>query len=247
MRISLPLLLITLAVLATRMWRGKGIPVLSDGVTYEVWIREAEVHQSGMKGDSWDADQSGPDLVAMLCWKDQKILETIPSSDGLIARWEPVAVKPVDLLLKGGADTASLRRVGRFRMENGGFIETAVFDDDALDREFAGGFRVALESLRLGVNILKGSGPLARVELVVEDPEAPDQTPTEKHELEDGVIVLVDPPEATQSPSSRVADSLEKSLQGASEAVENEIDRQAQEVKGAFDALKQEIEEALPR
>jgi hypothetical protein len=246
-KILLPLVLIALAVLVTRMWRGNSVPALSEGGTYEVWIREAEVHPSGINGDSWDADQSGPDLVGLLCWKDQKILETIPAADGLIARWEPVAVKPVDLLLKGGADAASLRRVGRFRMESGGVIEIGVFDDDAIDREFSGGFSVALESLRLGVNVIKGNALLTRVELVIEDPEALDQAPSGKHGAEDGVMALAGPTEPMRTQSSRVTDSLEKSLQGASEALEREIDRQGQEVKGAFDALKQGLEEALPR
>ena len=238
-KISLPLILIALAVWGARMWRDDDVPGLVEGHSYEVWIREAEVHPSAVDGAFWDGDQRGPDLVGLVCWKEQKILETIPASDGVIARWEPVAVKPIDLVLKGGADAASLRRVGRFRMESGGVLELGVFDDDAVDRAYAGGFRVPLDTLKQGVNIIPGAGKLVRVALVIEDPDAPEQEPGEQI-IKVGVSPLETPTEAMKTRSDRIADSVEKSLQDVSDTVEKEA-------RGALDSLRQQIEDALPR
>lgn len=141
------------------------------GVTYEIWVGEAEVTPAGADGVSWDADGSAPDLRAVIVWQDQRIFETVTATDGLIAQWQPVGLKLTEVM-KGEADAATVRRVGRVRPEDGGFIEVGLFDNDPVGEDWVAAFRVPWQVLRPGVNEIRDTGPLLRLRLVIVEPGA---------------------------------------------------------------------------
>lgn len=163
-----------IAGVAGLTWWLRGDPQaagLRDGVTYEIWLAEAEVMPVKADGAAWDADGSAPDLRGVIVWQDQRILETVTSNDGLIAEWQPVGVR-FSQVLHGEADAASVRRVGRVRPTADGCVEVGVFDDDAARSDLAGAFRVPFAALRPGVNEIRDEGPLLSLRLVVVEPGA---------------------------------------------------------------------------
>lgn len=141
---------------------------LKEGVTYAIWITEAEVSPKNPEGSTWDSDSSAPDLCAMIAWQDQIVLRTVVVQDAIIACWEPVAVD-IGSVLRGEISTSSVQRVARVRLEKGQPLVIGVFDEDLLDREFAGGVSIAPESLRLGSNEITSPGTLRRMEIMVAD------------------------------------------------------------------------------
>jgi hypothetical protein len=165
-----PVLLIALVWIGIRWWRDDPArEALQAGTTYEIWLSEAEVKPQKADGGRWDADGSAPDLRGVIVWQDQRILETVTADNGLIAQWEPVAVK-LSQVLHGEADTASVRRVGRVRPDAGGHVEIGVFDDDATHPDPAGVFRVPWSALKPGVNEILTVGPVLRLRVVVAEP-----------------------------------------------------------------------------
>jgi hypothetical protein len=139
---------------------------LKYGVTYEVWVSEAEVAPVKGDGGSWDTDGSAPDLQAVIVWQNQRIFETVTVPDGLIAQWQPVGLKLADVL-RGEADAATVRKVGRVRPEEGGFIEVGVFDKDPVGADQVEVIRLPWHVLKPGVNEIRDSGPLLRLRLVI--------------------------------------------------------------------------------
>lgn len=144
---------------------------LRHGVTYEIWVGEAEVTPARADGAGWDADGSAPDLRAVIVWQGQRIFETVTATDGLIAQWQPVGLKLTEVM-KGEADAATVRRVGRVRPEEGGVIEVGLFDNDPVGEDWVAAFRVPWQALRPGVNEIRDGGPLLRLRLVVVEPGA---------------------------------------------------------------------------
>ena len=142
---------------------------LREDTTYEVWLSEAEVAPVKRWGDPWDADGSAPDLKGVMVWQNQRILETVVADNGLIAQWEPMAVK-LTQVLHGEADAASVRRVARVRPSAGGALEVGIFDDDPARPDLAGAFRVPWSVLRTGVNEIHTDGMVRRLRIVVIEP-----------------------------------------------------------------------------
>jgi hypothetical protein len=168
---GVPLLLIG-AGAAIFWWRGDGAStVLNYGATYEIWVSEAEVTPKKADGGSWDSDGSAPDLRAVVVWQNQRIFETVTDTDGLIAQWQPVGLK-LSEVLRGEADAATVRRVGRVRPEEAGFIEVGVFDNDAVGSDQVGVFRLPWRVLKPGVNEIRDEGQLLRLRLVIVEPGA---------------------------------------------------------------------------
>jgi hypothetical protein len=168
---GVPLLLIG-AGAAIFWWRGDGASTaLGYGETYEIWVSEAEVTPVKPDGGSWDSDGSAPDLQAVIVWQNQPIFETVTDSDGLIAQWQPVGLKLTEVL-RGEADTATVRRVGRVRPDENGFIEVGVFDNDPVGLDQVGVFRLPWRLLKPGVNEIRDPGPLLRLRLVILEPGA---------------------------------------------------------------------------
>lgn len=169
---AVPVVLIAVAFGVVSWLRGgAGGEALREGVTYEVWLAEAEVTPVKTDGGAWDADGSAPDLKGALVWQNQRILETVTAANGLIAQWEPVAVK-LTQVLHGEADAASVRRVGRVRIQAGEALEVGVFDDDPASPDLAGALRVPWDKLRPGVNEILTDGALRRLRLVIVEPGA---------------------------------------------------------------------------
>jgi len=238
---ALPVVLVGAVAVGTWSWKSGSMPGLVDGRTYEIWLREAEVAPTDRDGNAWDPDGSGPDLTGIVSWQGQRILETTVASGGAIARWEPLAVKPVEILMKGEADAATVRRVGRFRMARGGFLEVGVFDDDPFDREFAGAFRIAMESLRPGMNGIRNDGILCRLVMVVADPDKPHAGDGE-HEMGAGVTRLEAPPASMLGKSRRMADALDEAVERISKEFEQEIESVKEEVERAAGEIEKAIE-----
>ena len=155
---AVPLVLIALAFGLLHWWSNDAkAETLREDTTYEVWLSEAEVAPVKRWGDPWDADGSAPDLKGVMVWQNQRILETVVADNGLIAQWEPMAVK-LTQVLHGEADAASVRRVARVRPSAGGALEVGIFDDDPARPDLAGAFRVPWSVLRTGVNEIHPPG-----------------------------------------------------------------------------------------
>lgn len=169
---GVPLVLIG-AGIAVFFWldRDAGNAPVKNGVTYEIWISEAEATPTKADGKSWDPDGSAPDLRGVIVWQDQRILETVTDTDGLIAHWQPVGLK-LSEVIKGEANAATFRKVGLVRPEEGGFIEVGIFDSDPVGFDRVGVFRVPWQALKPGVNEIRDGGELSRLRLVIVEPGA---------------------------------------------------------------------------
>ena len=166
---GVPLVLIGAGV-AIFWWRDDGMStVLNYGETYEIWVSEAEVTPMKADGGSWDSDGSAPDLRGVIVWQNQRIFETVTDTDGLIAQWQPVGLK-LSEVLRGEADAATVRRVGRVRPDEAGFIEVGVFDNDPVGSDQVGAYRLPWRVLKPGVNEIRDPGTLLRLRLVVLEP-----------------------------------------------------------------------------
>lgn len=169
---AVPLALIGAGVTAYFWLGGDGKDAgLKSGVTYEVWISEAEVTPARGGGQSWDQDGSAPDLRGVLVWQGQRILDTVTDTDALIAQWQPVGLKLSDVL-HGEADAATVRRVGRVRPADGGFLEVGLFDMDPVGSDVVAVFRLPWRILKPGINEIRTDGPLLRLRLVMVEPGA---------------------------------------------------------------------------
>jgi hypothetical protein len=238
----LPLLLIGAAIpVASHFMTGTGRK-LELGKTYEVWLQEAEVSPIDRNGEQWDADGSAPDLRGMMSWQNQVVLKTVEASDGLIARWGETAVN-ASQALKGEADSHSLQRVGRFRMDSEGLIELAIFDGDVGLAEFAGGFRIPLSSLRLGNNRVHGIGALKAIAFRVleSDPAGKGEESGEEWKLTEGVQELNELPLSMKSASEGPLGAARKVLNQFTEEMSNELKTQGEVLSGEIEKGVNEI------
>jgi hypothetical protein len=230
--LAVPLALVTVAVLAASWaFRDHDHPKLETDASYELWIEEAEVAASPADGSNWDADHSAPDLCAVITWQDQKVLTTVTARDGLIARWDPVAVDIPEMVMKGGkADTSTVRRVGRVRAGKDSSVDVGVFDADPTDAVFAGGFRIPLSSLRLGRNRINGNSSLRSVVLRIEDPSNPTAAKPGKSPWvpTETVTELSSPPEpmrgAIRNLLADTLDQAERALRDAEDDIKQKVD-----------------------
>lgn len=236
--LGVPVLLIGAAIPLTSQFMKSPGGKLEDGKTYEVWLQEAEVSPLGRNGEKWDADGSAPDLFAMMSWHDQTVLKTVVASDGLIASWGETAIN-ASQALKGEADSHSLQRVGRFRMENEGAIEVVIFDGDVGLAEFAGGFRIPLSALRLGINRVKGGGALQSIAFKVSTSGtgSDEEASSEEWKLTEGVQDLDELPLSMKSASEGALGGAGKALNQFAEELSNELKKQGE-------VLSEEIEKA---
>lgn len=235
--ITVPILLMGGAILVTSHFSKNPERNLEVGKTYEIWLKEAEVTPLDRNGEKWDTDGSAPDLRGMMSWQGQVVLETVEASDGLIARWSDTAVS-ASQALKGEMDTQSLQRVGRFRMDLKGFIEIGIFDGDLVSSSFAGGFRIPLSSLSLGHNRVDGSGALKTVAFRVSESDSleEDHGSNTEWKLTNGVLELIQVPEAMKSASERLVeeagkytDKITDELQKQGEALGEELEKSVNE------------------
>jgi hypothetical protein len=238
-----PLLLIGIAVAAFQWKRVSATSLkLQENVTYEVWLTEAEVAPFRADGSGWDTDGSAPDLVGVMVWQNQRILETVTAQDGLIARWDPVAVKMTQIL-HGEADTASVRRVGHVRVTANGFLEIGVFDDDLATRELAGGFRVPFTALRVGNNELQGKNTLKRLQIVIAEP-GKDGGSTQPWQVGEGATELAEAPAAMLDHGTRLIDDAAKAAAKAADGATKEMGKQLEEgTKAAKDWLRKQLDQ----
>lgn len=224
-----PVVLIALVWMGIRWWGADPArEALQVGTTYEIWLSEAEVKPRRADGERWDVDGSAPDLKGVIVWQDQRILETVTADNGLIAQWEPVAVK-LTQVLHGEADTASVRRVGRVRADEGGYVEIGVFDDDATRPDAAGVFRVPWSALKPGVNEILLDGAVVRLRVVVAEPGGETAKPA-FHRVS-GVSELNEVPPAMAGMASGVA-------REATEAATKAADELGDKAGKAADAVK---------
>ena len=234
--VLVPVALIALAWWGIRLWRGDpSREGLRYGGTYEIWLSEAEVKPLNAAGERWDADGSAPDLRGVIVWQDQRILETVTSDNGLIAQWEPVAVR-LTQVLHGEADTASVRRVGRVRPEADGFVEIGVFDDDAARPDPAGIFRVPWNALKPGVNEILTDGPVLRLRVVMAEPGGESAKPA-FHRVT-GVTELKEVPVAMAGMASGVAREATDAANKAAGEIGDKAGKAADAVKKWFQPEK---------
>jgi hypothetical protein len=213
--------------------------VLEMGKSYEVWLKEAEVSAYDRSGESWDTDGSAPDLRGMISWQDQVVLQTVEASDGLIARWSDTAIS-ASQAIQGEADTQSLQRVGRFRMDEEDSIEICIFDNDLGSHSYAGGFRISLPSLRLGDNNITGGGTLKSVTLCVRETDADrnDNVPKVAWVLTDGVQELSEPP-------FRMLSGVDKLFNAAENTIDQTANRISDEIHELGDTLGEKLEKKM--
>lgn len=217
---------------------------LKEGVTYAVWIAEAEVSPKNPTGSTWDTDSSAPDLSAMIAWQNQIVLRTVVVQDAIIACWEPVAVD-IGSVLRGEISTSSVQRVARVRLEKGQPLVIGVFDEDLLDREFAGGVSIAPENLRLGSNEITSPGTLRRMQIMVADNL--DQISPIKGEAPYHVAAssewLSNPPPVMVSTGSILATQAQEAAQAAAHALSVEAESSLRDAGKILEESSKAIQE----
>jgi hypothetical protein len=212
---------------------------LKIGKTYEVWLKEAEVSAYDRSGEPWDSDGSAPDLRGMMIWQDQVVLQTVVASDGLIARWSDTAIS-ASQAIKGEADTQSLQRVGRFRMDAEGSIEICIFDNDLVSNSFAGGFLIPLSSLRLGNNCLSGNGALKTLNFCIRSCDSIENDNTSQSDW-----MLTTDVKELNDPSAAMKSASDKLLQDVDNALYQSVEKIAEELKNQGEELGKELEDGL--
>ncbi len=205
---------------------------LKYGATYEVWISEAEVTPVKPDGKSWDLDGSAPDLRGAIIWQGLRIFETVADSNGLIARWEPLGLR-LSAMLRGEMDASTVRRVGRARPDEKGFIEVEVFDVDAVGADWVGGFRAPWSVLRPGVNELRDEGPLLRLCITVVEPGA-SRVEMPLHAVR-GAEKLSQPSAAAKGMISNVASEVGSQVEDATQSA---LDKAGGLIKEGFEWIK---------
>ena len=91
------------------------------GALYYVFAQTIEMAPLGLEGETWDMDDSAPDVTYQLAWQGQTVFESAERTDALIARWSGMKLGLEDafaLLKEGKADPgqiidAALMRPGR--------------------------------------------------------------------------------------------------------------------------------------
>jgi hypothetical protein len=225
--------------------RAESTGKLKEGVTYAIWITEAEVASRNSDGKTWDMDSSAPDLYAMLAWQDQVVLSTVVNQDGLIARWEPVAID-VKSVLQGEISTSSMQRVARVRLGMNQSIEVAIFDDDLLDREFAGGVRIDLECLRLGRNEITSSGNLRRLQIAVADAvgQVVPMDSIAAYQVESGTVFLDQAPGIMASASSTLKNQVKETAGAISQEAKVHLDETEKALKESSQVIQKQVDSA---
>ena len=225
--------------------RAESTGKLKKGVTYAIWITEAEVAPRNSDGTTWDVDSSAPDLFAMLAWQDQVVLSTVVNQDGLIARWEPVAFD-LKSVLQGEISTSSMQRVARVRLGTNQSIEVAIFDDDLLDREFAGGVRIDLGSLRLGRNEIISSGNLRRLQITVADAveQVVPMDSMAAYQVEGGTVFLDQAPSIMASASSTLKNQVKETASAVSREAKVHLDDAEKALKESSQVIQKQVDSA---
>jgi hypothetical protein len=205
--------------------RSTDTKILREGVTYDVWLAEAEATPKRADGSGWDLDGSAPDLFGMLVWQDQRILETVTAADQLISQWDSVALNLYKVVANGEADTASVRRVGHVRPTPDGYVEAAVLDADTANSDFVGGFRIPFHALRVGTNKVTGRGQLKNLTIVVVE-TGKDPAEASIHELkqnEEGVTELIEPTRPMKGAASNLADDVTNAAKDAMKPLNKDL------------------------
>jgi len=226
---------------------------LKEGVTYAVWIQEAEVTPRKVDGTDWGSDSKAPDLSAMIAWQDHIVLRTVVAHETLIGCWDPLAVD-VKSVIHGEMGTSSVQRVARVRLAKGQPLLIGVFDEYLLRRNFVGGLRIPLESLRLGTNEVTSSGTLRRVQIMVAD--EPDQVARVKgkapYAATGDIVWLKEPPAVMAGATAGPVNQAKAAVQEISDKVETELrktgemlDETTKALQGKTGAAKKWIEKAF--
>ena len=120
-----------------------------------------------------------------------------------------------------------------------------VFDEDLLDREFAGGVSIAPENLRLGSNEITSPGTLRRMQIMVAD--NPDQITPIKGEapyhVAAGCEWLSNPPPVMVSTGSILASQAQEAAQAAAHALSVEAESSLRDAGKILEESSKAIQE----
>jgi hypothetical protein len=127
---------------------------LKSGQLYYIFARVIELYPKKFDGDSWDIDDSAPDVKYQIIWEGKEEFSSDTKKDQTIADWTGVSVKfsPSDLAGKTISPDKAIK-AARIRYEKGGVIDLLVKDDDVADDDEAGKVKIELDGLKVGKNI----------------------------------------------------------------------------------------------
>ena len=133
---------------------------LVDGELYYLFVESVEFEAEQAEGESWDLDNSAPDMAYAVSWRGKTIFESSTVSDALIGRWSGIKIgldQAISLVQQGKSDPSQIIDAALVRAEPKGSIIIRFYDSDVAEDDIAATFVIALEQLHLGANSLKSS------------------------------------------------------------------------------------------
>mgnify|MGYP001033228448 CR=1 FL=1 len=144
----------------------EGDKALIPGELYYVFVESAEFAAQRPDGESWDLDDSAPDLAYSLSWKGKEIFQSSEVSDALIARWSGMKIgieQALSLVKEGKTDPSQVINAALVRADEGGHLTLSFFDRDLAEDDKAADFRLDFERLKVGSNTLDTDSQKASV------------------------------------------------------------------------------------
>ncbi len=127
-----------------------------EGNAYYVWVSRIEVTPTREDGDSWDSDDSGPDLSYDLIWQQNRVHRSTTQDDQLMGNWLglKVGIENVATLIQSGKmSLQSVVEAASIRYAPDESITVTILDKDvALDDPVAT-LLLPMKSWKVGLNI----------------------------------------------------------------------------------------------
>jgi hypothetical protein len=132
------------------------------GDLYYVFVETVEYAPKQADNESWDLDESAPDVAYQITWKGQTIFESTELSDTLIGRWSGMKLgldQALSLLKNGKTDPAQIIDAALMRAERDGSFSLTFEDSDLAGADTAGEFTIRWEDVNVGTHVLTGPLP----------------------------------------------------------------------------------------
>ncbi len=152
--------------------------VVSPGKDYYVGVSLVELTETDLNSEPWDSlNNTGPDIVAEIYWKENRIYRSTKKEDTFIAHWSESEIDLRNVALAGvGTSADSLIQGARVNIKDGESIEVRIYDSDVVKSDLAGAKEFKTSELKLGESSYEFSSPgikrlVLRVSEIRDDPK----------------------------------------------------------------------------
>ena len=145
------------------------------GFDYYVSATVIELTELDPQGESWDSNNSAPDIYYEIYWKGSRIFQSTTKDDSFIAKWSNAEIDLKQLALNGGTTSLdNLVQAARLNIKADEHIELRVYDSDIVDSQIAGSVMFASKDLLVGDTTYEYIKPgVRRIVLRVSDMSKP--------------------------------------------------------------------------